>query len=334
MDNKITKARLTNLLAYDWIKILVLVLAVVLVWSLAFTIGAPRASVGQMFNVFYYGDFSYTQGPGTINSVAQKAGAYSYDVLDVDSREIFTDYYATIMAAVDAAHEGDIMITTDSADKIEKCNSEFRNFIDGYGVSVYDYDSLIKDAKNYCLVNNFVVLQADGSYALNERAISDYFANRMQKDPRFKKIESEKYKKGVLDEIARIKSVWNNAVILEDCLTNHPEIRYNYARYTQLVKSDPESYTDEVYLNSKELTYGINLGALTGGPVDVNSEYSKAIIDDKGEMISASANSIVICVFNYLPHQPDLQFETLGFVNFMIARYSNFLNLNAPLVIA
>ena len=178
------------------------------------------------------------------------------------------------------------------------------------------------------------MLQPDGSYLLNSQAITEYFAQRMKKDPRFKDTKSDKYKQGILDEIARIKSVWNNAVMLEDCLSYHPEIRYNYARYTQLVKSDPENYTEDAYHNTKELTYGINLGALTGGAVDVNSEYSKVVLDENGEIASTSANNVIICVFNYSKQQPDLQFETLGFVNFMIARYSNFLNVNAPLVIA
>ena len=110
MDNKITKRRLANLLAYDWIKIVVIIAAIVLVWSLAFTTGAPRASTGQVFNVFYYGDFSYQKSPGVINDEAKKSGAYSYDVLSLDARELYIDYYSTIMSAVSATYEGDIMI--------------------------------------------------------------------------------------------------------------------------------------------------------------------------------------------------------------------------------
>ena len=334
MDSKITKRRLTNLLAYDWPKLIALVVAVVFVWYLAFTTGAPRASTGQVFNVFYYGSFSYKVTATDINNEAKQKGAYSYDVLSVDAREMLVDYYATIMSAVAATYEGDIMITVDSADKIESNNSEFRTFIDGYGNTVYDYDKLINDAKNYCILNNFVFMQNDGSYAINESVIKSYFAQRMQKDPRFRKKDSDKYKQGELDEIARIKSVWNNAIMLEDCLKNHPELRYNYKMYTQAIQKDPNGYQDEVYHNTQELTYGLNIGALQGGSADVNQDFSKALYNEEGELISSSANTIVICVFNYLPHQPDLQFESLGFVNFMIAKYSNFLNTNAVGVIA
>ena len=54
MDNKFTKKRIQNMLSYDWIKMLIMVLAIVLVWSLAFTIGAPRATAGQVFCFYYY----------------------------------------------------------------------------------------------------------------------------------------------------------------------------------------------------------------------------------------------------------------------------------------
>lgn len=334
MDNKITKRRLLNMLAYDWLKIIIMIVAIVFVWVLAFTMGAPRASIGQNFGVFYYGEFAYTMPSAVVQHEAKKAGVFSYDVLDFNSRDIDLNYYGTIMSAVSATYEGDVMITVDSADKIEGGSSEFRTFIDGYGNTVYDYDSLIEDAKNYCLTNNFVILDGDGNYSLSEENITKYFAKRMQKDPRFRKTDSDRYAQGIVDEIARIKNVWNNAIMLEDCLKNHPELRYNYKRFTQAIKNDPDHYSDEIYHQVEELTYGLNLGALTGGSVEISTEYSKPIYDEKGELVSSSANGIVVCVFDYQKHQPDLQYESLGFVNFLIARYSNFLNANAVGVIA
>ena len=54
MDNRFTKKRIANMLSYDWIKMIAVVLGIVFVWILAFTIGAPRASEGQVFGVYYY----------------------------------------------------------------------------------------------------------------------------------------------------------------------------------------------------------------------------------------------------------------------------------------
>ena len=52
MDNRFTKKRIANMLAYDWIKMLAVVLGIVFVWILSYTIGAPRASEGQVFGVY------------------------------------------------------------------------------------------------------------------------------------------------------------------------------------------------------------------------------------------------------------------------------------------
>ena len=65
---------------------------------------------------------------------------------------------------------------------------------------------------------NGLVYEKEGAYCLNENKIAELFATRMVKDPRFRDKTGEKYAKGVQDEIARIKTLWNNAIILEDCL--------------------------------------------------------------------------------------------------------------------
>ena len=44
MDAKITKKRLNILLSYDWIKIILLAVAAILVWSLIFTMTATRVT--------------------------------------------------------------------------------------------------------------------------------------------------------------------------------------------------------------------------------------------------------------------------------------------------
>ena len=66
MDNRFTKKRITNMLAYDWLKMVIIILAIILFWSLAYTIGAPRISPGQTFTVYYYtgnGAFGYLHTP-------------------------------------------------------------------------------------------------------------------------------------------------------------------------------------------------------------------------------------------------------------------------------
>lgn len=345
MDNKFTKKRIQNMLSYDWIKMLVMVLAIVLVWSLAFTIGAPRATEGQVFYFYYYvGDskFNYKKDPSELCAeyFSENNKLFSYDVLDYGTRVITSTMYSDIMATSTAVAEGDVMITIDSEEGIKNNTSEMRNVLDGYGHCFYDYDTLINAARHYCLKGGFVVENNDGTYSINEKKIEEHFEERMADDPRFRDTKSQRYAQGIKDEIARIKTVWNNAVILGDCFKNHPEILIYYTRYTQYIEKytkDPANANrplEEEYYQFTSKPYALNLGALTGNDaVKITDEYSKPIKEGE-EADGLSADGIVMLVYNYDYAQPYLQFETLALVRHYIARYSNFLNVNASGVIA
>ena len=321
------------MLSYDWLKMVIIVAAIVFVWVLAFTIGAPRATTGQTFGVFYFhgGKFKYSTDPTTLGENMKKEGVFSYDILDFDVREI-SESYAEILLTSTAVQEGDVMITVDSLASIEAFNSPFRTLIDGYGEVFYDYNDLIREAKEYCLKNAFVYKSGD-VYLLDEQKIQEYFAERMDGDPRFRDTNSQRYKDGIKSEIERIKAVWDNAIMLEDCLNNHPEIKYNYVRYTQTVAAKPDEEGEKLLAKQTEKLYGINLGKLTGGEAIITSDFYYNITDKDNNVIGSSADGIVLCVYDYYGYQPHLQFETLSFVNAMISKYSNFLNTSLPQLI-
>jgi len=330
MDNKITKSRLSNLLSYDWLKIIALIVAVAVVWSLAFTIGAPRASVGQTFGLFTYTyDFASAIGEGELLADARKNGAFSYDVLDFNTRRLDNEYYSTIMSAADSVQEGDIFITSDLQSAIEKNESPFRSFIDGYFSKVYDLESLISDAKKYATENGIVF--SDGKYSVDEKRVGEVFADRMKNDPRFRNKNSQKYADGLKNETERIKAVWNNACKLEAVIVNHPEILVSYRPFTQRLNTiDEEKRADDNYYKywqeAEEKPYAINLGKLKGGSVNVTDIYSYDIEKDNGE-VELSADGVVLCVFNYKSAQPHLQYETLGYINYMIGLCSDYMNV-------
>lgn len=307
------------MLAYDWFKIVIIIAAIAVAWSLAYSVGAPRASVGQTFGLFVYEDFYAADSVALLNEM-QKSGALSYDVLDLGTRSLTEQYYATIMSAVTSVNEGDIMLISDFAEDAKNNKSHYRSFVDVYGEIVYDYDSLVSDAKIYCLSNGLVV-EKNGAYSLDNEAISAYFYKRMEKDPRFR--NDEKRAAGVIKETARIKSVWNNAVSLEKCLSEHPELKRTYTRFAQSYAATPEDY-EEYFKKQTEKNYGLNLGALTGGKKQIMDLYKKTTYGENNEILGETANEIILCVFNYKVKQPDLQYETLGFVNYIIDNYSDF----------
>ena len=326
MDNRITRSRLSNLLSYDWLKIVAIIVAIVLVWSLAFTTGAPRASVGQTFGLFTYADFGVAESEGELISDAKTNGAFSYDVLDFGARSLTEDYFGTIMSAANSVQEGDIMITSDFPEAREEHKSRFRTFVDGYYSVVYDFDALISDAKDYALSHG--VVESDGTFSIDEQVVESVFSARMEKDPRFRNKKSQKYADGVKSECERIKAVWNNACVLEKVLVEHPDLAVKYRVFTQVLDTLDEkdrSYGEYYNLWEKETekTYAIDLGKLTGGRDNVKDVFARNIKFENDEQL-VSSDDIVLCVFNYKFSQPDLQYETLGFVNYMIERFSNF----------
>lgn len=339
MDARITKSRLSRVLSYDWFKILILVVAIAFFWSLLFTMGAPRASVGQTFDLFVYSDFS-GKSEGEVLNEASENGAFSYDVLKFGTRSLSKDYYNTVLSAVITTYEGDIMITSDFQDAIDKNESRARAFVDSYGNIVYDIPSLVADAKNYCVSNGMVAaVSPDGDeeagYILDEAAVERVFRARMKNDPRFR--TEEKKREGIKKEIARVKKVWNDAINVENLITAHPEALWNYERFDQTANAETDEKRKSEYEKLKEdgggvKVYGINLGALTGGEKEITSLYSKATYNEKNEIVSTSADGIIVLAFNYKSQQPHLQYETLGFINYILKTYSNFVTADNRLI--
>lgn len=332
MDSRVTKSRLARVISYDWLKIIIMIAAIAFVWALAFTIGAPRITAGQKFDFFVYDcDFSKAKSESDIIDDAKKEGVFSYDVLDFGYREFTEEYFGTIMSAITSVSEGDVLIISDFASDIESNSSKLRSFIDSYGNCVGDYASLCDRAINqYCLMNNLVTAGENGTYSLNESAIEAYFKNRMKNDPRFR--TQEKIDEGVKNEIARIKSVWNNALILKNIISEHPEAFVTYRRFGQSLagaQSDSEKQSYQDYYDScEDKLYGVNLGKLTGGDKKIEEVFCKTTYktDENGnqDVDTIGADGIVMCIFDYGEEQLDLQYETLSFVNYIFKTYSDF----------
>lgn len=337
MDSRITKSRLNRVLSYDWLKIIALIVAIIFAWSLAFTMGAPRISVGQKFDLFVYDcDFTKSISENEMLSDAKNKNVFSYDVLDYGSRQFTEDYFGTIMTAVTSTGEGDIMVLSNFESDIENNKSKFRSLIDNY-YCFYDFEKLVEDAENYCIKNRFVTKNGE-KYVLGENAVALYFKSRMAKDPRFK--TDEKIQEGIKNEIERVKSVWNNAQLLKDVLKNHPEIFVKYTRYTQTVNAvesdrDKQRY-QELLDKETEKYYALDLGKLTGGEKDVTKAFVKTVYEQKEdgsyEIVSSSTDGIVMCAFDYLMMQPDLQFESVAFINYVIKTYSDFMGNPSSLI--
>ena len=215
MDAKITKQRLTRMLSYDWLKIVGLAAAMIIVWVLVFTMTATRITPAQQFTVFNYSDnATLTDEFYRVYSKAYNDKVFSYEVIELNANDMTTsgEYAGTILETRVATDEGDIMFVanrpdastafTNDAGEVEYERTQIQTIFRGYPTNFYDLDTYFDDLKTYL----------DGYYngdiekgTLDEEKVKTDFENRVRKnkDKRFKK--AEQIEQGKADEVARIQ---------------------------------------------------------------------------------------------------------------------------------
>lgn len=240
MDAKITKKRLSYLLSYDWVKIVLSIVAAIVVWSLVFTMTATRITNTQRFVVMNY------KGT-TISAGATMYKGNSYEVIEaeiVDNQRGGGDHFWEIFQANIEIGEGDLlMVANYPSSRTAKTDDNGNEVKDDNGNTVYEYEkTYLEDAlsslvgrctrlddgdhdgyftqmKDYLAKFYTVVSQQEKTYAgatftvatfdegtLNTQLVKDEFRARIQanKDKRFKK--AEQIEQGEWDEIERIES--------------------------------------------------------------------------------------------------------------------------------
>lgn len=343
MDNRITKRRLSDFLAYEWILIIIVAVVAMVVWELAYTIGSVRLTPGQQFK-FYYDQSLSSSGMGKLFSVLDD-DVFSYDVLSLDSEALTSEY--NVLSIRLSVQEGDIVVTDckepaeDAKDKTIRAKTIVDNM---YG---YSYQKMLGDAKTY-LRDEFLKdsLKTGDDAAqkelakvydnLDEDKIDAHFRKRMIKDNRFR-TEVQK-KEGVELEKARIKKLCNEVCDFEKLLaleTQNPDLFFKYTKYEQMVASATTEDNKAMYqkLVDKEVNegrgnaiYGLKVAALKDS--DVNVGKAKINPTEYFKMSGAdNAENIVILAFDFWENfQYDLQFECISFINTIVRQCSDILD--------
>lgn len=318
MDDRVTRTRLKNTLAYDWFKIIIFIVLIAILIELIFTVFADRISSGEEFIVYSY-DMTMT---GDINDqlVTMKDDqTLSYDIRKYSYSDfgIYSSSNTVVsqqLSAYSAVGQGDILYVSDvGRETVNEDTEEVSNdsvlcsmATSGY---LYDFDNLMADARKYC--------ESVGSFSgdidnivYNETKVRDYFESRMKKDNR--------YKKGMINsdmEVARLVKLWKNVLAMETLM----ETDELFVSFNAIAARDTDGKTE-----GREQRFGINLGYLSGGEKKITDLcYPVDAIYD-GD--SVTGNGGVIAVFNYLSFQEDLMFETVCYITSVISDYSNLLD--------
>lgn len=332
MDNKITKKRLSHLLAYEWITVLLAMAAAIVCWALLFSVTSVQPTVGQAFK-YYLDENINGQNQSEFYDGLAEGSVFSYDVLTVSSESLLAS--TNVLSVRLSIYEGDVIIS--STDDTDVKNGAAEKLVDDY-TRMYDLDKLNDDAAEYLakfLKDEFNRLDGEEkksaarSYSnLDEDKIDARFSERMKGDNRFK-TDAQK-KEGKQKERDRIKNLCEQATDFNRLLTERSDIFFTYTRYEQSAENakgtdDEASYRDlyeqEVAAGRKDVKYGLRL--------DKFSETEK-----KGEDPShffradgkADATGITVLAFDFLEQQPDLQFEVISFMNHLVRRFSTILD--------
>jgi len=329
MDNKITKSRLSNFFAYEWVFLIVLALVGILVWELVYTMTSVRLTVGQQFK-YYFDETVYAVSPENLNSTLSER--FSYDVLSLDYESLTSEY--NVLSTRLTVQEGDAIFTDITPDQVEEGKyktNRANSLLDSY--DFYGADGLLDDAKKYLAgflkaelvdtvtANPSVMLNYDN---LDQTKIENGFLSRMRKDNRFRKADEKKA--GIELEKERIKTLCSEVAFYEKVLdydktlSAEDSLFYRYKRFDQSIATSDEK-DKEQYVNAqaylKEERYGLKMGKLTF-EIKPENESLKKVEDIVKLRSDGKPDNVVLLTFNFLGFQPDLQFETIIFTNTLI----------------
>ncbi len=205
------------MLSYDWLKIVGAALALILVWTLIFTMTATRIKPSQQFGVGNYlgnvslrEDFYKTIADDGDNAVL------SYEVLEINTMDMPTsgDSAYELLRARNSTDELDMIFVSmqgdpSSAYEVEgedgKKTQENRytylqNFVRSYSYDLHDVEKYLKDMKAF-----LTAYFGEDLSSLNEEKVEADFRARVKqtKDKRYKK--EKEIKAGVQGEIDRME---------------------------------------------------------------------------------------------------------------------------------
>ena len=331
MDIKVTGNRLKNLLSYEWVKIIVSIVAGVVVWSLLFTTLATRATVGEQFVFVIYEDV-YTLGDQNKNSKIlsdlKQNGSFSYDVLNTKVSSITSagQYTASYMLTLRAAaYEGDVMIASDGrAVPVDEKGEDVtgNNPTDKLKSAIstglfFDINVFLQRAYGYTVGNGFIKENSDGGYAVNQSEISSYFlTERMSSAGNYRKTyrTDEQKRQAVENEVKRITAAYENYLFIKNAIESAKQDGNDFLWYYQPVDEEGKA-------KGEPIAYGIDLYKL-----NLPFEDKRNIEDDwyvyAGD--KTTAEGLVLCVFNFESEQADMQYEALAFLRYMIETYSGY----------
>lgn len=285
MDKTKSKKDFTNALSYNWLKICAFTLIAAIVWMIVFSVISPRVTNGQTFYFYTFGDIESIDLKSLVKN-AQSGGALSYDVREIVASKVAKDEAQRLTAYLGAG-EGDVIVVRDDT---------FNFGLSGF----YDIDSLLADTEEYCMKFS----SSESEFIIDEQKVREDFLKNKKKDKRFK--TQKQKEEGVVLAEERVANMYKSAVYLKKVLTYCDENNVAIRKITKLNEKDE---------TEQEKTYALKLSAIDKA---INCFSTR---DKDGKL---TTEGLYISVFDYRGTQGNAQFETVGFLAYLVRNYGNF----------
>lgn len=304
MDARITKTRLSNLLSYDWLKIIGAIAAAVLLICVLFTTIATRAGEERLYKIYAYGTVSAGEDEGTVSEILLRNQVFSYDIADVSVEVFGTGQYSeAAYTARRMAGEGTVMFVNnrETLSEEEEVTSEFRTLIGSYedGLAL-DVAQWLEDCESY-LQRFFGEDWRAGT--LDEEEAEACFLARNAEDNRYR--SEEKRAQGIEDEKARLEKLRTDYIFLLECFENQT--------FTLIEAENADG---------ERKSYAIGVGGLPG-----ISDLFYYTYEEEGATVR-SAEDLCMLLFRNdydagagAQTQRDLRFETVSFLRYLAETY-------------
>lgn len=322
MDARITKARLSNLLSYDWLKILIAIAVAVVGLVLVFTMAATRPGYGQTFVVYGYDDVIPGDDFSTLKEDMERKDVFSYEILEIGSESFYgTSMSNGLLSMRRMVGDGTVMFLTDNT--VYKTNEDGSVVTDeetGEPVveeysTLYSYamglaaqsdtpvDALVYDTRYYrslceAYFAEFFGENWEENAVPDEALVRASFLNRNAKDKRFKTDEAREA--GILEERDRLIRLREDYLFVRE-------------QFERGVLSDTVYATETQDGETVEQALGICLGKL---PRLRELVYYTAA---DGSSTVETVNLVIL--YNNYKTGNDLRYETVSFLRYLVETY-------------
>ncbi len=330
MDAKITKKRLSQMLSYDWLKIILTAVGVIIVWTLLFTTTATRIQPSQSFGVYAYTGTTVTDRFS--NLPERTKDIFSYEVIERKTEDINTggkEYAFQIMEARLTTEEvdvlfapnvdgGDIQYTLDGEVKKSTYLEDFLYRFYSHAYRLDGENGYLKQMQNY--LNGYYQGDYNSPDNIDTAKIeSDFRAKVKQtKDKRYK--TEEKIQTAVYGEIERIKQYRQAFLDFND----YVEKGYIALEETTLYFTDQSG-------NVSPITgcFSINLCPDETVMGELKKEVYYRVTDEETGETKSAIKDMNLVIMKDQTKNHGFEFERLTFVTYLVQTYCSALNPTA-----